>query len=92
MTSSHTPSSSSGLASPDISGLPFEKAMSELEMIVSQLEQGDVPLEQSITLYTRGEALKSQCEKLLRAAEARVEKITLDAVNQPTGTAPLDAG
>jgi len=77
-------------ALPDVSGLSFEKAMTELEKIVSHLEQGDVPLEQSIDLYTRGEALKTQCEKLLRSAEARIEKITLNAAGQPAGTTPLD--
>ncbi len=38
-----------------------------------------MPLEESVTIYERGEALKRRCEELLRQAEARVEKITLDA-------------
>jgi exodeoxyribonuclease VII small subunit len=41
-------------------------------------------------MYERGEVLKRRCEELLRAAEARVEKITLDATGKPTGTEPLD--
>jgi exodeoxyribonuclease VII small subunit len=49
-----------------------------------------VPLEQSVALYERGEALKKRCEELLRQAEARVEKITLDANGNPTGSEPLD--
>jgi exodeoxyribonuclease VII small subunit len=49
-----------------------------------------VPLEQSVSLYERGEALKKRCEELLRQAEARVEKITLDANGNPTGSEPLD--
>ena len=46
--------------------------------------------EESVTIYERGEALKRRCEELLRAAEARVEKITLDAAGKPAGTEPLD--
>jgi exodeoxyribonuclease VII small subunit len=49
-----------------------------------------VPLEESVAIYERGEALKRRCEELLRQAEARVEKITLDAAGKPTGTTPLD--
>jgi exodeoxyribonuclease VII small subunit len=73
----------------DVKKLSFEKALAELEQIVQKLERGDVPLEESVTIYERGEALKRRCEELLRAAEARVEKITLDA-GKPTGTEPLD--
>ena len=73
----------------DVAKLTFEKAITELEQIVQKLERGDVPLEESVTIYERGEALKRRCEELLRQAEARVEKITLDA-GKPTGTTPLD--
>ena len=74
----------------DVAALPFEKALAELETIVAALERGDVPLEKSIELYERGNALKGHCDRLLRAAEARVEKITTDASGRPTGTEPLD--
>jgi exodeoxyribonuclease VII small subunit len=74
----------------DIGQLPFERAIEELESIVKRLEEGKVPLEESVAIYERGEALKKRCEDLLRQAEARVEKITLDAEGKPTGTAPLD--
>jgi len=74
----------------DIKQLPFERAIEELESIVKRLEEGKVPLEESVTIYERGEALKRRCEELLRQAEARVEKITLDAAGRPTGTTPLD--
>lgn len=77
--------------SADIAALPFEKALAELETIVGRLEKGDVPLEDSIALYARGDALRAQCEVLLKKAEARIEKITLDAQGKPTGTTPLDA-
>ena len=72
------------------SALPFERAIEELESIVKRLEEGKVPLEESVAIYERGEALKRRCEELLRQAEARVEKITLDAAGKPTGTEPLD--
>jgi exodeoxyribonuclease VII small subunit len=74
----------------DVSQLSFERAIEELESIVRRLEDGKVPLEQSVAIYERGEALKRRCEDLLRQAEARVQKITLDASGNPTGTEPLD--
>lgn len=74
----------------DIDALPFEKALAELESIVQKLERGEVPLEESITLYERGEALKKRCDTLLGQAEARIEKITLSADGKPKGTVPLD--
>ena len=74
----------------DIKKMPFERAIEELETIVKRLEEGKVPLEESVTIYERGEALKARCEELLRQAEARVEKITLNAAGKPTGTEPLD--
>jgi exodeoxyribonuclease VII small subunit len=77
-------------ANTDVVKLSFEKALAELEQIVQKLERGDVALEESVTIYERGEALKRRCEELLRQAEARVEKITLDAAGKPVGTEPLD--
>ena len=74
----------------DVKRLSFERAIEELESIVKRLEEGKVPLEESVVIYERGEALKRRCEELLRQAEARVEKITLDATGKPTGTEPLD--
>jgi exodeoxyribonuclease VII small subunit len=74
----------------DVAALPFEKAMAELESIVARLERGDVPLEESLTIYARGEALKAHCEQLLRSAEAKIEKITLGSDGRPRGAEPLD--
>jgi exodeoxyribonuclease VII small subunit len=74
----------------DVDTLSFERAIEELETIVKRLEEGKVPLEESVAIYERGEALKGRCEDLLRQAEARVEKITLDASGKPKGTTPLD--
>ena len=73
----------------DIKDMSFEMALKELEQIVGRLERGDVELEESITIYERGEALRARCDGLLKQAEARVEKITLDSEGNPTGTEPL---
>lgn len=75
----------------DIAGLSFENALKALEEIVTKLERGDVPLEESIAIYERGEALKKRCEALLAHAEERVEKIRA-AEGKAIGTEPLDAG
>ncbi len=74
----------------NLEDMSFEQALKELETIVDRLEKGDVELEASILIYERGEALKSHCETLLRKAEAKVEKITLNASGEPAGTEPLD--
>ena len=60
-----------------VENLSFEAALRELEDIVSRLEQGSVDLEDSIALYERGNALKAHCEKKLKSAELRLEKIVL---------------
>jgi exodeoxyribonuclease VII small subunit len=75
---------------PDVATLSFEAALKQLEEIVTKLERGDVPLEESIAIYERGEALKKRCEALLAQAEERVEKIRV-AEGQAAGTEPFDA-
>ncbi|MEM9839047.1 MAG: exodeoxyribonuclease VII small subunit [Pseudomonadota bacterium] len=67
-----------------ITGLSFEDALKELEAIIKQLESGDVALEQSITLYERGAALKAHCETTLGAARERIEKIVEGKGGAPT--------
>ena len=74
----------------DVKKLSFERAIDELETIVKRLEEGKVPLEESVAIYERGESLKRRCEELLRQAEARVDKITTDAHGEVVGTEPLD--
>lgn len=76
----------------EVATLSFERALEELESIVERLESGNVPLEESVAIYERGESLKRRCEELLTQAEARVQKITLDAAGKPKGTEPLDVG
>ena len=68
----------------------FEAALAELETIVRTLEQGSAPLDQSIELYQRGDALKRHCEARLKAAQARIEQISLGPDGQPNGTRPFD--
>ena len=51
----------------DVKKLSFERAIEELESIVKRLEDGKVPLEESVTIYERGEALKRRCEELAAA-------------------------
>jgi exodeoxyribonuclease VII small subunit len=74
----------------DIREMSFERAMKELESIVGRLERGDVELEESIAIYERGEALKEHCDRLLKQAEAKVEKLTFGSDGRPKGTEPLD--
>ena len=76
----------------EMSVLSFEKALAELEQIVGKLERGDVPLEESITIYERGDALKTHCESLLHSAEMKVKKIKLGKDGTPQGSEPLDQG
>lgn len=66
----------------DVARLSFEEAFAELEEIVRRLEQGSVKLDEAITAYERGAALKRHCEEKLQEAQVRVEKITLG----PSGT------
>lgn len=77
------------MADTPIEEMSFEAAMAELEQVVTKLERGDVALEDSITLYERGAALKAHCEARLKSAEEKVAAITLSADGQPTGTGPL---
>ena len=74
----------------DVSTLSFEAALAELERIVARLEQGQAPLEESIEIYRRGEALKGRCDELLKRAEARVETISVGSDGSAKGLKPLD--
>lgn len=78
-------------AAPEPSQLSFEEAMRALEGIVRQLESGDVPLEESIALYARGEELRKRCLERLQAAEARIQKLGIDGSGAVTGATPFGA-
>lgn len=76
--------------STDLDALTFEQALERLETIVHQLETGEAGLDQSIALYGEGVALKHLCERKLKAAEARIEKLQIGADGMPAGAVPLD--
>lgn len=78
--------------SEDVSTLSFEEALKELESIVARLESGEASLDESITLYAKGDALRAQCEARLKDAQARIEKISLGPDGRPAGTEPFDGG
>lgn len=59
----------------DLSALLFDTALEELRSVVARLEEGGLPLEESIALYERGAALHEHCTKLLDTAEARVGRL-----------------
>jgi exodeoxyribonuclease VII small subunit len=81
---------SSPRQSDDISTMPFEQALAELESIVDRLERGEVALEDSIAIYERGEALKRHCDALLKNAEMRIEKITQSTDGKASGSESFD--
>lgn len=67
----------------DVAKMSFEDALEELEEIVRTLEGGKGKLEDAITAYERGAKLKAHCEKKLKEAQAKVEKISLGADGEP---------
>ena len=74
-----------------VAAMSFEEALRALEEIVRKLESGEVPLDETITLYERGEDLRKHCQARLDAAQARIEKIVTGAEGKPSGTQPFDA-
>jgi exodeoxyribonuclease VII small subunit len=64
---------------PEIQTMSFEQALEELDGIVRQLEAGRFRLDESISAYERGAALKRHCETKLGEAKAKIEKISLAA-------------
>ena len=63
--------------------LTFEESMKSLEQIVRAMEKGDVPLEESLKLFTEGTQLVASCGKLLDEAELQVKKIATAADGSP---------
>jgi exodeoxyribonuclease VII small subunit len=60
----------------DISKLSFEQAIKELTSIVEKIEQGEIPLQDSLAQYEKGMALIKHCRDILQKAEKRIEKIS----------------
>ena len=65
-----------------VDSLSFEAALAELEKIVQMLESGSAPLDESISTYERGVALKKHCEKKLADAQMKIEKISVSQDGQ----------
>ncbi|MBN9344109.1 MAG: exodeoxyribonuclease VII small subunit [Caedibacter sp. 38-128] len=70
----------------ELSNLPFEEAMRELESIVRKLEEGRLPLDEAIKNYERGAILRTHCENLLKEAKLKVDQI----IFSPDGTLSLE--
>ncbi|MBN1783355.1 MAG: exodeoxyribonuclease VII small subunit [Alphaproteobacteria bacterium] len=66
----------------DLTKLSFKDAMKQLEEIIQKMDSAEVKLEDVVTLYEKGMALKKVCEEKLQNAKLKVEKITLS----PNGT------
>ncbi|MCW1381779.1 exodeoxyribonuclease VII small subunit [Novosphingobium sp. KCTC 2891] len=75
---------------PEIAALSFEEALKALEDVVRRLESGEAPLDESIELYARGDALRAHCQSRLDAAQARIEAIVADRDGRPVGVKPFD--
>jgi exodeoxyribonuclease VII small subunit len=71
---------SAGKTKKGLEDLSYEEAMTELEAIVDSLEGQANPLEESMTLFERGQALVAHCSALLEAAQLRVQKLEGDLV------------
>ena len=74
----------------DIDAMNFEVALAELEGIVQDLEGGQVDLDASIALYSRGALLKRHCEAKLNAASEQVEKIVADGAGNAQSSEPAN--
>ncbi|MEM8597745.1 MAG: exodeoxyribonuclease VII small subunit [Pseudomonadota bacterium] len=85
-----TPAADTATA-PDIAAMSFEEALDALTRVVDDLEAGSVPLDRSIALYERGEALRRHCEAQLEAAELKVQKI-VEGRDGALSTEPFDKG
>ena len=64
---------------PAIESMSFEEALNELQGLVKALEKGEAKLDEAIRAYERGAALKQHCERKLREAQAKVDKIVVGA-------------
>jgi exodeoxyribonuclease VII small subunit len=67
----------------DIGKLNFEESIKRLKVIVDQIEQGEIPLQDSLEQYEQGMALIQHCRTILQAAEKRIEKISKAESAQP---------
>lgn len=59
----------------DIDNLSYEQAYDQLEIVIAQLESGELSLEASVKLYKEGQQLSAHCQKLLESAELTIKQI-----------------
>lgn len=76
---------------PPVDGLSYEQARDELVEVVRRLETGQAPLEQSLALWERGEALATRCQQWLDTAQARLEAARSAADDAGQGDDPGSA-
>lgn len=69
-----------------IENMSFEEALAELEAIVKKIDTGQETLAEAVSSFERGVNLKNHCEKMLKEAKLKIEKITISADNQPEFT------
>ncbi len=67
----------------DVAKLSFEETIRELTGIVGRIEQGQIPLQESLEQYERGMTLIKHCRKILEKAEERIEKISKEGPGEP---------
>lgn len=75
----------------DVSKLNFEDSIKRLKQIVEQIEQGEIPLQDSLEQYEQGMALIKHCRGILQQAEKRIEKISKVDQDEPE-SAEAEAG
>lgn len=73
----------------DIKDLSFEEALTQLEVLVRELESGRIKLDDAISAYEKAVALKQLCEGKLKAAQMKIEKIEISQSGE-LSTTPLD--
>jgi len=76
----------------DISKLSFEEAIKELTGIVEKIEQGKIPLQDSLQQYEKGMALIKHCRTILQKAEQRIEKISKEEASEDKKQKTEDGG
>ena len=67
---------------PPLETLSYEQAVAELEDVVSQLESGELSLDETMTLYQRGRGLAGHCQSLLDKAELKVQQLVAKVEEQ----------
>jgi exodeoxyribonuclease VII small subunit len=84
-----------GLEAPAISSPSFEQSLAQLEALVSQLESGDLPLDQALARFEQGVRLTRECQSALSTAQQKVylllqrgESVTMEAFDPVAGGEP----